>query len=179
MALIVEDGTGLATAESYVSESDADTYVSKYLRAANTNRVAWEAATSANKEIALRQATAWLDITYREIWKGRRVREEQALAWPRYSVVDEDGFAIDSDVVPQVLKDACAEMATRGVGEDLFADVSAPSGSVVKERNKVGPLETEVEYAGSSSQQKAYVKASEMLRGLLESWGSRSKVERS
>ncbi len=181
MALVVEDGTGLANAESYISEADADTYITEHLRDGNTYRTAWVAASSANKEIALRQATDWLDITFAQSWQGQRVNETQALAWPRYGVVDYDGFAIDSDVVPVSIQEACAEMAARGVGEDLFADISSPSGAVKRKRSKVGPLETETEYAGSAEQAKAYTKAAQMIAELLTGGGGTGQlsIERS
>jgi hypothetical protein len=178
MAFVVEDGTGLANADSYVSVADADTYVGEHLRAANADRVAWLAASNANKEIALRQATDWLDVTFRERWKGRRINETMSLAWPRFGATDEDGYTLDSDAVPQVVKDACAEMAARGVGEDLFVDNASPSGAVKRTKDKVGPLETEVEYAGAATQGVEYVKADTMLRGVLESSGANLHVER-
>jgi len=177
MALVVEDGTGLANADSYLSEADATSYITTRLRATNADRVAWEAATSTEAEVALRAATVWLDTTFRERWKGVRINETMSLAWPRYNVTDEDGYALDTDAVPQVVKNACAEMAARAISEDLFTDETTP-GAIKRTMDKVGPLETEVEYAGSASQQKAYTKSETMLRGVLEFSAVNRRVER-
>ena len=141
--------------------------------------VSWNAATTANKEIALRRATEWIDITFRERWKGRRNEEEQSLAWPRFSVIDSDGFAVDSDVVPPDVKYATAEMAVRAITSDLFVIDSAPSGAIKRTRDKVGPLETEIEYAGSASQRRKYDQVERMLRHLLRSHAGRVAVDRS
>lgn len=54
MALIVEDGTGLADAESYLSVADADTYH------ADRNNEAWQDYSTAEKEAALRKATQYI-----------------------------------------------------------------------------------------------------------------------
>jgi len=66
MPLIVEDNTGLANAESYISVADADVYL------ANMGRTSWAAATTAAKEIALRKATQYIDTAYS--FRGARVR---------------------------------------------------------------------------------------------------------
>ena len=76
MALVVEDGTGLSTAESYISVADADTYHS------DRGNALWT-GTDAVKEEALRQATEYLDATYD--WKGSISLTTQALNWPRGS----------------------------------------------------------------------------------------------
>ena len=179
MALTVEDGTGLTNADTYLSEADADIYEDTKMLGTDTDVVAWNAATSAQKEVALRRATEWIDITFRERWKGRRNKEEQSLAWPRTNVVDSDGFSVDTDIVHQDVKDATAEMAVRAIVSDLFVIDSAPSGAIKRTRDKVGPLETEVEYAGSASQRKKYDQVERMVRHLLNSHAGRVAVNRS
>lgn len=178
MALVVEDGTGKTDAESYISVADTDTYVQLHLRSANTDRVEWLAAATADKEIALRQATDWLDIQFQQRWQGRRSNEDQALAWPRWGVVDFDGYTIESDSLPQDLLDATAEMAARGVSGDLFSDIDSPAGAIKRTRDKVGPLESEIEYTGSATQQAAYVKAEKIVAQLLMSSAAQPFVER-
>ena len=51
MSLVVEDGTGKADAESYISVADADTYHS------NRGNTDWAALTTTEKEQLLRGAT--------------------------------------------------------------------------------------------------------------------------
>ena len=57
MSLIVEDGTGLDTAESYVSVVDAGTYCTAH------GLTAWT-GTDGVKESALRNATQYIDTMY-------------------------------------------------------------------------------------------------------------------
>lgn len=141
MAIVTEDGTGKADAETYISVSDADTYHSDR---GNTD---WAAATTATKEAALRVATAWIDGSFRRRFPGTKGTKEQALAWPRDSAVDAEGWAIDEDEIPTALKHATAEAALREVQDpgSLSPDLSA-AGSVQSERNKAGPVETETVY---------------------------------
>lgn len=118
MALEVEDGTGKSTSESYVSVADASTY-----HAARGN-TAWAALTTdALREAALRKATDYMRQAYRSRWQGYKVNEDQALDWPRYNV-EVEGYAVDSDIVPTEIKNACAELALKASSADLNPDLT-------------------------------------------------------
>lgn len=137
MALVVEDGSGLSTAESYVSVADADT------RRTNLGSdAAWTAATTAAKEAALRKATEYLEQAYRNRWQGYRQTTTQALSWPRNSVVIDINTQIATDIVPVEVRNACADLALKALSETLAADLTR---GVVRE--KVGPIETEYDRA--------------------------------
>ena len=105
MALIVEDGTGLANAQSYVSVADADAYF------AAKNELGW-AGDVAFKEFNLINATTALDALY-----GPRyisiLRDEvtQSLLWPREQIWDRHSRRINGDQIPTVLKNPQMEMA--------------------------------------------------------------------
>ena len=75
----------------------------------------WTDATIDKQESALIQATEWIDSIGRGKWKGKRATQEQLLAWPRVGVTDEDGFTIQSDVIPSVVVSSTAEAALRVV----------------------------------------------------------------
>lgn len=158
MAIIVEDGSGLSTAESYLSVADCGTY--------HTNRgnAAWTGADSA-KEIALRKATQYLDAVYGRSFQGTRVTVTQALAFPRYDV-EIDGFVLTSTTIPQKLKDATAELAVRALTEDLLADQDTP-GSIESESVTVGPISTSTTYAGGRAQQAAYPYVEALIAELI------------
>ena len=118
MALVVEDGTGLSTAESYISVADASTYHS------NRGNAAWAAlASDTVREQYLRKATDYMTAMYRNSWQGYRVDDEQALDWPRYGCVV-DGFDIDSESVPTPIKNACAELALKASAAELNPDLT-------------------------------------------------------
>ena len=162
MALIIEDGTGKTDAESYISVSDADSYVSKW----HGTLSAWDDLDEAAKERALRMATRFIDA---HSFKGYRSNEDQALDWPRIVPDWIDGQWIDSDEVPQAVKSATVEAAVRDAqGETLFPD---HDGSTVKaESQKIGPMSKSFEYQGAKRQQKVF----EVIQRLLEPYVVRS-----
>lgn len=125
MALIVEDGSGLSTAESYVSVAECDTYF------AALGNETW--ADVENKEAALRKATQYIDSQYR--FRGDKGSIAQALSWPRFSV-EYDGYAFPANEIPKRLKSATCELALKSASADLLADVSAQYAEEVK----VGPI---------------------------------------
>lgn len=110
--LIVEDGTGLADANSYVSLDDAGAYFAARL---NTS---WAAKTDDERASALIQATQYLDARY--TFRGAPVADGQALAWPRYNR-GLPGY----DWPVKRLKDACCEVALRAAAGALFTDQEA------------------------------------------------------
>lgn len=142
MSLIVEDGTGLSTAESYVSVADADT------RLAALGQTNWATLTATEKEQSLRRASQYMLQAYRSRWKGERIGTTQALDWPRFGVYV-DGYVIASDTVPAGIANTCADLALKAAAGDLNADLTQ---AVIRE--KVGPLETE--YAPGSTATKRY-----------------------
>ena len=165
MALTVETGSGLAAADSYVSVADADAY-----HVAHATPAAWTAAITANKEKALRLAAQFLDVRYGACWRGVRASSSQGLDWPRSSVVDADGYALDSTVIPAALKQAQAEAALRALSASLLADLSNPA-PVKSQTIKVGPIEKSTEYAVGNGPVAEYQVIDGLLRKLVTSAG--------
>lgn len=141
MAIIVETGAGLSTAETYITVAGADTYHSDR---ANT---AWAALTTQLKEAYLRRATEYMLQVYRMKWKGVRMTAAQALDWPRayvytqpflHGAVGEFPYLVASDIVPVEVARACAELALRAIGGSLAPDIGR-----LKKRVKVDVIETE------------------------------------
>jgi hypothetical protein len=173
MALVVEDGSGLSTAESYISVADATTY-----HAARANTAWADVADDATREALLRKATDFMVATYRERWAGYRVSTTQALDWPRYEVPFKDATVggtfpsyYDSNEVPVAVQRACAELALRAIDGDLAPDLDAP---VVRE--KVGPIETE--YAVGARQSTVFRAIEGLLSPFFVSGGGQLKVVR-
>ena len=121
MAVIAEDGTGLAGANSYVTVEDADDYFDA------RNNTTWSAYSDAVKEAALLYSCQWLDARYS--WPGTISVDTQALSWPRDGVTDSEGRIIDLDVVPAALKDAQCEAAAAHALEALN-EVLARGGAI-------------------------------------------------
>lgn len=163
MSLIVEDGTGLATAESYISVADAGTYHS------NRGNTAWAALSSDTvREQYLRKATDYMMAMYRNSWQGWRVDDEQALDWPRYGCVV-DGISVDDDIVPTPIKNACAELALKVASGDLYADQTRGTIS-----ETVGPIS--VTYDVNTPQRVRYSFVEAIIAPFLSATGSNSAM---
>lgn len=154
MALVVEDGSGKADADSYLSVADADA-----LAAERGSPTAWTALTSPAKESALRYATEWLDGKY--VWAGTITYSTQALGWPRTYARDEEGRWPDSDVMPERVKVATYEVAL--VHAQSALNTYLERGGAVRSE-KVGPID--VEYFDFAAAEPALPHVDRIIRGL-------------
>lgn len=141
MAFTVEDGTGLADANAYISVAFADTY---FLDRGNAT---WAAALTADKESAIVRSTDYLDKRFGLKYKGVKESSAQGLEWPRAGAIDNDGYLFDD--VPRNLEKATAEYAVRALSLVLAPDNS--NSGVKTTRKKVGPIETEDELTAPTS----------------------------
>lgn len=143
--------------DTYLSVADADTYWS------DRNNSTWSAATTAEKEKALREAAQYLDGAYTFI--GVLADLEQVLAWPRSAAVIRSGnFAgadFASDEIPLKIKHACAELALDALDARLRPTLER--GGAVK-REKVDVIE--VEYLDFAPTQKTFSFVNVLLNGL-------------
>lgn len=122
--LVVEDGTGLANAESYLSVDDANAYHAKF------GNAAWGGEIPA-LEAALRRSTQYIDSAYQ--FRGCKLTSTQALQWPR----DARTMACWGLTWPVAkLQQACAELAVRALSDSLYSD--QPDAAVKSE--SVGPI---------------------------------------
>ncbi|MGA0564166.1 DnaT-like ssDNA-binding protein [Ancylobacter sp. VNQ12] len=163
MALIVEDGTGKADAESYVSVSDCAAY-------ALAHGWAFDPEPEYAAEQALRRATTWIDATYRSRFTGRRTNgRKQALEWPRVDAHDKQcpPDYIESDEVPQEIVDACCEAAIRERAEPGLLSPDLERGGDVR-RLKAGSVE--VEFGASASVGTKFSAIDNVLVGLLTAY---------
>lgn len=172
---IVEDGTGKSDAISLCSLEDANGYH------AHRGNYQWGALTSGARKVLLTKATDYLMQAYRLRWKGSRVSSTQSLDWPRNYVVRDDfdpaqlnGYQMiggttyyPNNVVPQEVKNACAELAFKANSTTLLPDLSQ-----LVTREKVDVIE--VEYSEYSSQLPRYSAIDYLLQPLLE--GSKNSM---
>lgn len=170
MSLIVENGSGVADAESYASVAQASAYH------AARGSTAWNGIT--DKEAALRKAADFMTQTYRLAWKGYRVNPVQALDWPRYECYvtglskNSSDYLIPSNTVPLEVQNACMELALRTATEELNPDLTQQILS-----SRVGPLS--ITYSETSPQYKRFRAIDMMLCHLLSGNGITAKVGRS
>lgn len=122
---VVETGAALSNATSYVSIADYKQYY-------ENRGIDYTAVADATIQAKLNIATEYIDNNY--TFSGRIVDEDQALSFPRYGLY-KNGIAIDSDVIPQDLKDAVCYIADKvkngnieqvdeGVKSESFGPVS-------------------------------------------------------
>nr|BDD45291.1 hypothetical protein 13 [bacterium] len=157
--IVIEDGTGVSNANSYVSEAEADAYFTA------RNNTTWASKTQAEKEAALIYATVYLDGHY--YWVGHIANESQSLGWARTWAYDSEGREIPSNIVPQRVKDACCELALYALSNPLTPALAR--GGEVK-RQKVGSLE--VEYFEDANTEKTFPLVNNILSGLYKKPGS-------
>jgi hypothetical protein len=159
--LVVEDGTGLETSNSYVSLEEFQ----DYWELRNDATVA--ALSDEDATAALVKAAQFLDYTYR--WVGDRYSALQAMSWPRVVFFDRDARAMYANVIPQRLKDAQCELARESAVNGLTA-VLDRGGRVQNET--VGPLS--VTYFSDATGEKSYPLVDRIIADLItpESAGS-------
>jgi DnaT-like ssDNA binding protein len=135
--LIVEDGSGLPNANSYISLDDARIYAeSRGIELSDDDQTAI---------IQLIQGADFLNIPqFACQYAGTKLNPTQALAWPRVDVFSCNGVIADG-TIPTQLK--YAQVAVAGAiesGVDLY-----PNGTTAPiKRETVGPLTTEYDVTG-------------------------------
>lgn len=176
MALVVEDGTGKSDAESYVSISEVESYFS--LRGVTD----WDGlpaspSPTAAQEAILRKATEYIDQTYADLFKGSRVKDEQALAWPR-AYVEVDGVYLSSTALPVALKRATCEVAKLiASGEDVTPTLER--GNRIRTKTEtVGPISQRIAYADDAPVTNVYTSVHRYMKQLLDSSSSIRSVVR-
>lgn len=113
--IVVENGTGLDNANSYISVAEADTYHTTY---GNTT---WTGS-NALKEQYIFKAMQYLENTY--FFHGYRTYVVQALQFPRTNIpVDYNEASLDG-TVPQKLKDAICELALLSISNNLEPNIT-------------------------------------------------------
>lgn len=136
MALIVEDDTGLATAEAYVSIANSEIHMTEMY---GTSEALWNAASDADKEQALRRAARYIDSRYDFV--GTRLNAVQALEWPRSNAIEQTSTHEIIDGVHQRVKDASVELALMVIKGITLFPVTSEGGNV--KSITVGPIKKE------------------------------------
>jgi len=164
MVFVLETGAGLSNSNAYAGVAEANAYFADHGAPA-----AWSSSSDPQKESALQLGSQYLDAVYHYGWKGDKRLSTQALDWPRVNVTDENGWPIASDIVPQRLKDACAELALRvRQGDTLLPDQSSP-GTLGSKSVTVGPISISKTFVGGQSQVKWYRLVELLLADLVTS----------
>ena len=103
-SIVVEDGTCISGANSYVTVSGIGVYATDY------GLDDWSASTVTD---TMRNQAVFKSMRYLESlnWRGQKYSETQSLEWPRSYVYDRNDYLIDEDVIPQAVINAQCEIA--------------------------------------------------------------------
>lgn len=164
MALIIEDGSIVAGAESFALASELVAYAANFGRTIPATEVA--------QESLLRRA--YLQMIALP-WKGGAVSPDQTGAWPRYDVL-RNGWLVASDSIPAQIKAGQMALAAEIYADDLDQP-ELRKGPVTKNRVE-GAVEQQYAAAPSSLSKPASVRQSyAQFVGFLES-SSQIKLSR-
>ncbi len=166
---IVEDGTGLVDATSYVSVEELQQYVDNFY---GTDLTGY---TDEDLERFLNRGTVYIDNTYGSNYNGILLNDSQALGWPRkYAWYVPTGIAIDDDVIPIEVKNAtCESVLSLISGSDPYPIIPA-TGVISEQSVKVDVIEKTTKYEPSTMNptgQPLYPIIDDIMRRLLGNVG--------
>lgn len=147
MTLLVEDGTGIPGAESYLAVAGLRAYCTKWGHDLG-------AATDETLETRLRVAAGFIDTVFR--YKGSKLTAAQSLEFPRLGLTDWGGLEVTG--VPLRVTNACAELAFKSLSSPLYQDLDR--GGMISSKT-VGPLS--VSYEAGAPAGKVYTFAEKLL----------------
>jgi len=160
---------GAINANCYCTELEAEQYMETRLHTDN-----YDDASDDDIEYGLLWATRLLDTLC--AWDGQKATDTQALRWPRTFIWDPDGDPVDSDTIPQFLKDATAEYMLHLIGSDRTQTFD-PS-LIGFERLKVGPLDMTMATQGGGQSKRSMIPESVwiLVRQYCSRVGGRQKT---
>lgn len=133
---LLEDGTGIEDATSYISVVYSEDYLGS----------SWAADDTA-KQNALMAASEYADARWGTRLQSRPLTTTQGLEFPRYALYDRYGNKVEG--VPDDWQKAVCLYAQASVAGTLYPSPSSSTAKDIKRKKTVvGPVTTEVEYQG-------------------------------
>lgn len=158
MAILIEDGSGVANAVSYATAAEAQTYADARGLALPTDAL--------DIEKALVTAGDYL-LKYESNYQGARSGSVQRMSFPRYPVYLY-GSLVAADAIPESLKEAQIILAI-DVAQGTELNPNGDGQETLME--KVGPITVQYAERGSSSVSPVFNKALDLLKPLFSSGG--------
>ena len=156
--LIVEDGSIVADANSYIAYDYALAYH------ALRGNSAWAAASDADQQYAIIRATQAIDSIYKGKWKGSPTEYgTQELEWPR-SGVTVGSTSIGDDTIPAAIKKAVCEAALRELASPGSMTPDLERGGEIK---RVKADVVEVEYMDGANSTTTFTAIDGLLADLV------------
>jgi len=148
MAIIVEDGSIVDGANSYVTVANVEEYATLM------------GVTFTGGEAAILNAMTFIESSN---FKGSKYTSGQSLQWPRSGAIV-FGWLVDTDTIPSQLFSATCEAAIKQQSGDILPDLER--GGAIK-REKVDVLE--VEYFNGANANTVYQSVMALLKPLTQS----------
>lgn len=171
MVLVVETGAAMADADAFVSLEDFKAHCDKrgYTYGDDDNLI----------DQAIVRATAFISESYS--WQGWRVKSRnssdgaQALSWPRYDVIDEDGYTVPADTVPIEIVKATIEVARKELAvPEVMTPSYTPSEQVKREKFDKIEFEYAVGVGGAESVRPVLLFVRDLIGPFLSAGGGSS-----
>lgn len=160
MALIIEDGTGVANAVTYITPAQVSAFA--------LARGITLAQSGDSLEPFIMQATDFFEA-YGDQFKGYKEQFVNDLQFPRTDLYL-NGYLVESQTIPQVTLDCLCSLTIDAVQGNLYAPIE--SGRVVKKFKLEGVLEKE--YGDSALTAARLPRSSAILSRLLDNSGMTS-----
>lgn len=157
MALIKEDGTEVANANSYEDRTGADAYFA--LRP--SGNTVWAALSDDQKDDNLIAATQYIELRFAPSFRGVRLTSAQVLSFPRDGAFTDAGDVFAA--IPRELTEATAEYALRNSSSALLSDPTGEASEVLEQEDVVGPIKTRTKYAVTSGGSKSSLVSSQNI----------------
>lgn len=172
--LIIEDGTIVADANTWITLAEWITYLALYGRVPT--------GTTDEQNVMLIKAQRAVSTRY--LFDGSRVAAAQTTVLPRNWSKPIKGFTIAANEIPQDFMDAQSELAwSIHEGSDPFADATTgATGPVTGDMAKAGPVETEKTYGNGGSpfdprSMSNYTATNDLLKPYLAAGSSKYQVQ--
>ncbi len=142
--LVIEDGTVVAGADSYVTIVEFEAYADKF---GFDRATTWDGYSETVKDQKARVAAQYLDLRYGPRLGGVRVDDDQDTEWPRLGVWDERRGRRWTATRSLRWKDAQCEAIWRAVTDELLPDASVGA-NITEETKRADVVSKSVKYAG-------------------------------
>ena len=163
MAIILEDGTGIEGANSYIDQDAFEEY-------AETHGIELASDVVAEIEAALIRASAAIDARYYGAYPGDRAKgRSQGLQWPRIAAYDSSGWLIGDDEIPVEVINATCEAAIR--------ELQSP-GSMMPDLERGGQIQSiragsvGITYSAAASAQTTFTLIDGIMSNILNGAGN-------
>ena len=154
MTLIIEDGTKVTGANSYITVAEYEAWVDARFGTNHTGH--------GDDALVEQYILRAMDYFERLAFRGVKANEDQPLQWPRYNV-NIDGYYKDATEIPAEVKTALYELTrAEETSDGLLNEVKRKT-----KREKIGDIE--VEYSDNSSSRDMLPAVTHALRKLTVS----------